>query len=784
MPQMPIHRKAKRAALLTKRTQYLKKYGKERSYRPLYEKLKNNNSYLAKALSLEKQNCQSLFSQNLALIAEVQELRLACTTRDNVISNVFNNAKEMLKMLVTMSGYMTNTISICQEFTASNTNMRLSSVSSGRKESFRRLSTKSPARGVVKPMVSGHTITKPTINLSRVNMQNITNTSRLSDIQEVSTPDRSEDINETRSPIAVSIPITQLRRYENGRTCRLPERLAVSSPRVNKDSEQRLRKKKSRSRRMSGSFSRSNRWSGESTRNSTEYVSQLSSPTVKLNDVSKLLQNSQSINIRTLEVSRTSVTGITQTFGPTFKSYAYLLPLASSATDRHGALPQAHLDILIDDNKIDDVEMQESSDDGPHNTSDRNVVIPETQLSIKLDEVDEGYAQTPKHSNAQTKEKNPRKDWNKNSNVSENSRLSQNNVETWQDPLEGPSWLLDNISISDDNATELDHPDVTDINNRASHSNSKVTTTYSDESSDSEDAKDELPPLPDLTNMEILNKGSFIADRIKNDHSLDEDAIDDTFCAILPTSTAFGRERNFDHEEDDNTTNMARFITMRRGNSAVIEETEDFTLMMSRPPMRSLNFDINELRLPILEGSIINPTIAANDIDSEVTTAIQRITNFRMPSISNQSANEPEIDSTTTIKLPLVLVHDHDRISTPEKGKHSNKNKKTKLLNPKDNMNHAENMTVSKRIKQKSSQDPSAAKVVLEKLNESNVKPRTPSPDDIFQSNGYVSDTASNQEGNARVSKSDNNTSDRPRRRRATIEYKEPNLNKKLRRNH
>lgn len=382
--------------------------------------------------------------------------------------------------------------------------------------------------------------------------------------------------------------------------------------------------------------------------------------------------------------------------------------------------------------------MQESSDDGPHNTSDRNVVIPETQLSIKLDEVDEGYTQTSKHSNAQMKEKNHRKDWSKNSNVSENSRLSQNNVETWQDPLEGPSWLLDNINISDDNAPEMDHSDVTDINNRASQSNSKVTTTYSDESSDAEDAKDELQ-LPDLTDMETLNKDSFIADRIKNDHSFDGDAMDDTFCAILPTSTAFDRERNFDHEEDDNTTNLARFITMRRGNSAVIEETEDFTLMMSRPPMRNINFDINELRLPILEGSIINPTIA-NDIDSEVTTAIQRITNFRMPSISNQNTNEPEIDSTTTIKLPLVLVNDHDRISTPEKGKHSSqKNKKIKLLNPKDNMNHAENVTVSKKIKQKNSQDPSAAKVVLEKLNESNVKPRTPSPDDISQSsNGYV----------------------------------------------
>lgn len=30
---------------------------------------------------------------------------------------------------------------------------------------------KSPAKGVVKPMVSGHTITKPTITLQRLNMQ-------------------------------------------------------------------------------------------------------------------------------------------------------------------------------------------------------------------------------------------------------------------------------------------------------------------------------------------------------------------------------------------------------------------------------------------------------------------------------------------------------------------------------------------------------------------------------------------------------------------------------------
>lgn len=76
---------------------------------------------------------------------------------------------------------------------------------------------------------------------------------------------------------------------------------------IAEDNEQRLRKRKSRSKRMSGSFSRSrsDRWSSETTRYSTEHANQLSSPTVKLNDVSKLLQNSQSINIRRVSISFT-----------------------------------------------------------------------------------------------------------------------------------------------------------------------------------------------------------------------------------------------------------------------------------------------------------------------------------------------------------------------------------------------------------------------------------------------------------------------------------------------
>jgi len=56
----------------------------------VYEKLKNNNSYLAKALTHEKENNQSLFTQNLALISEIQELRLGYNVQDVSIIYIVN----------------------------------------------------------------------------------------------------------------------------------------------------------------------------------------------------------------------------------------------------------------------------------------------------------------------------------------------------------------------------------------------------------------------------------------------------------------------------------------------------------------------------------------------------------------------------------------------------------------------------------------------------------------------------------------------------------------------
>ncbi|XP_012525355.1 dentin sialophosphoprotein [Monomorium pharaonis] len=702
MPKVPI-RKVKRVSVLTKRAQCLGKHYKERSYRPMYEKLKNNNSYLAKALSKEKQSSQALFSQNVQLIGEIQQLNRVCNTRDTVISNVLNNAKEILKMLVTMTGYMTNTISMCQELVASNTAVRLSSASAGRKESSNRLSTKSPAKGVVKPMVGGHTITKPTINLSRVNMESINNISRLSDIQEVTTPTRSPEMNETRSPI-ISLPSTPLR-YENNRTCRLPERLTISSPRVNAADEQRLRRKRRshHSKRLSVSFSRSrNRWSDEAASNTGQ-----------------------------IDVIDTSI----------------------------------------------DIESQESNDGTSHELSDIINVVSESQISAN-DENETHTDASKKDPNVQINNKVSNKDFSRNVNVTENSRLSQNNTRAWEeeDPLEGPSWLFNNtLPTRDNEPEELESVNDSDVNNNTSqvvYDDSSVTESNEEASNLNESTSDTSPSEKDAPP---------VADRSESDSSYHE--ADGSIGELLPAATLSNRERSLDNEDSNvnDAMKFASFVTLRRGSEALEESVEDFTLML-RQPAQNMQFNIDNLRLPVLEESNVNNSTVNNESDTDVNATIPRVTNIPVASVSNRSINEFDYNH-ITIKLPLILINDHKRMSTPQKTKHSSKS--VKKSNMKEQADSAENSSRTKGIiksrnTRENSRDPSMAKVVLEKLNESHVKSRRSSNDIQTSTNNLMKDTSDDDDN--RDSENGVYASSRPRRKKAPVNLKEPKLNKKLRR--
>lgn len=738
MPQIPKHRKVKRATVLLKRTQCIRNYSKYKSYKPLCEKLKNNNSLLAKALSKEKEEAQLLFSQNVALVAEVQDLGLACNKRDTVISNVLKNAKQMLEMLVTMTGYVTSTISMCQEFATCGTNLQIPSV--GTCEPFRRLSTKAPARGVVKPMVSGHTITKPTINLNRINAQYI-NPSNLSIIEEVSTtPTRNEELNNVRSPIVVSAAQSPVRQNRcTGRTRRMPERLTVTSARNSDENERRLSKKSGRrSARMSGKHSKlkSVRLSGSpKAKYSLEFGETIGSPRVKLNDVSKLLQNSQSINIRMLTENQNES----------------LRNSSDNNSDENRKKPQSAVTIA-----------ETSTDSAEEDTA------PNTKNRENRSEV-ENYGSKQQTSTSMNK--------------------SVNNSADWDDPLEGPSWLLN------------DYPQNSHEDKDASKSSKSLDTTMTDVNNGQ--STEPVSPLPILTKRSAhsqLNKKD-IMQIDENDSSLSSCEImnDSNLHNVSKSSTAVNEDDDECTAENTEPRSFPSFITQRRAYfTSGEDDTDDFTLMYTRQP-RNMNFDINDLKLPVLEEPVIPAAALIKEPEPEITTTIQKITETcSVPFLPNDTMDESTCN-TSTVRLPLLL-NNHCKDITPLKERSMEQRRRNKKSNLMDSIDFVEcspatsaDSMKEKKKKPANNKDPSAAKVVLQKLNESDVKQRTPTPDEICSSENrqYLRSPISSRVENSSDSESSNTSTNslynsviRPRRKRAPSNLKEPNIRKKLRRNH
>ncbi|XP_012150500.2 uncharacterized protein LOC100877238 isoform X2 [Megachile rotundata] len=736
MPQIPKHRKVKRPAVLIKKTQYLRNYLRSRSYKPLCEKLKSNNCSLAKALSKEKHESQLLFSQNVALIAEVQDLGTACNKRDAVISNILKNAKEMLKMIVTMTGYLTNTISTCQEFVASPTsNLRMSASSTGR-DSYRRLSAKSPTRGVVKPMVSGHTITKPTINLSRVNMQHINNSSNLSVIQEVTTPPRNQELNSPRTPGRLNV---SQRRNEEGRMYRMPERLNVTSPRHSDESERRLSKRSNRrSGRMSGNISKSRKLSGgNSTRNSIENFEYIGSPTVKLNDVSKLLQNSQSINIRKL-------------------------------TENRNTLGNESLE------------------------SNESVSPEDSQTSIKLPELSPpNVSKTNGDTTIEDENEKNDDDLNNTSKTHENMNGTQNTMDI-EDPLEGPSWLFNNTCSVPSFKYKMRHTfnsfenkdkktDEDTLSNDDSMDITLRVTELSDES-DNEKSSQDTSSLSTTSKCDGSMSNSKLDQQINNENEYQNGQAnennDTSYNASTSTDTTVINE-NECKVENELAMNFPNFITQRRGCFESEEEDDDFTLMYMRP--NNMHFDINDLKLPVLEESALKTNIPV-ETEPEVTTNLKQITQIcPLPSVANNSLDEFTFNQ-STVKLPLLNNND-------DKEK---KKKKSKNVSPEDVVEGTpilNRKSSRKRKDQSGNKDPSAVKVVLQKLNESDVKSRTPSPEvSNSQESGKSLSPCSRTENSSDSENSNTSTSSiyaisRPRRKRAPTTFHEPSLKRKLRRN-
>ncbi|XP_034180376.2 uncharacterized protein LOC117604420 isoform X4 [Osmia lignaria lignaria] len=704
MPQIPKHRKIKRVTVLTKKTQFLRNYLKLKSYNPLCEKLRSNNYSLAKALSKEKEKTQLLFSQNVALVAEVQDLGSACSKSSAVISNVLKNAKDMLTMIVTMTGYLTNTISTCQEFVASSpANLRMSSNSTGTAsilgDGSRRLSPKAPTKGVVKPMVSGHTITKPTINLSRVNMQHINNSSSLSIIQEVTSPPGNRESNSPRSSGHVTM---RQHRNEDARVYRMPERLKVASPRLSDESERRLSKRSNRrsgriSGRLSGSLSKSRKLSLTENRNSER---------------NETLENNVSVN---LEDSQTNS------------------------------------------------ETPESSPDNSKNNSNKTIGNENEEIGKNKD----GTSKTQE-------------------NISRT--LITSNLE---DPLEGPSWLYNNSSSVPSIKYNIQHTfhsfgnkdkktDEVNISNNDSMDTTLKATELSDPS-DNENSMQETSRLSITNKRERYNLKKDKEINNRNEYQVVQRNINnDTFDNTISTDLTFTNEDEY-KVENEAAENFSNFVTQRRV-CLRDEDEDDFTLMYMRQP--NMNFDISDLKLPVLEQSALKPIVLVEP-EPEITTSIKLIPQIGpLPSASNDSLNESIFDR-STVKLPVL---------------NDNENKKKKIMKVKNRTSRessefvestppGDGKSTRKKTNKSVNKDPSAAKVVLQKLNEYDVKSRTPSPEVSLSQDSTKSLSPYSRMENSSDSENSNTSINsmyalnRPRRKRAPTVFHEPNLKAKLRRN-
>ncbi|XP_014611260.1 PREDICTED: bromodomain-containing protein DDB_G0270170-like isoform X1 [Polistes canadensis] len=737
MSQISRQRRFKRAALLTKRTQCLGRYPRNRGCMASYEHLRSNNSCLAKALSKQKEKKQLLFSQNVALLAEVQDLSSACIKRDNTIIKVLQNAREMLKMLVTLTKFVTNTIASCQEYTSStNTNVRLSCNPFSKGEN-RRLSVKTPTKGIVKPMVSGHTITKPTINLSRVNMQHYNNSHNLSTIEEVSTPVAISPPNSNANDdsTSTSVSLRGQPRNADGRICRMPERLNINSPRASDGDERRLSQQKSR---HSGkpperrSRSKSNRLS--QSMNGGERPDLMTSVRVTLNDVSNWLQNSPTINIRRLSSTKYNV---------------------------------------ADDN----IEINDSTNNISNRRNKNVIIISKRQLSTDFSE--ENSNNTIENNSTGIENEQPEL------NVQGNNRDSRNDVVNENDPLEGPSWLLDsyNSNSSLTNTRMESSSEVKDCNNKSDDDTTKTSTTHTMQCNSSSDSDS-------YTDTD--------SDSIKGEEDNNEsNHINCKKITFKSRSSKKGSVVNYFQKDDvkieeHDNMNKEGFVTRQRGNSteAMDDDLDDFTLMHMRGNVNNVSFNLNDLRLPVLENTIVE-SIVKTEEEPEMTTMLENLPeNSEIPLIFNNICNDDSLIDRNTVTLPQLSNTAIDcTIPVVDISLDMHRQTKLRKTNQSLDLDHFESITSRKAAKRKekkslNDKDPSTAKVVLQKLphnKDFHLKSQPFSLEETLSQNSSLLSDSESSTGSIHLSTS-NDSSKRPKRQKAPQNFKEPNLRKKLRR--
>lgn len=291
------------------------------------------------------------------------------------------------------------------------------------------------------------------------------------------------------------------------------------------------------------------------------------------------------------------------------------------------------------------------------------------------------------------------------------------------DPMEGPSWLLDSSEIDlsfNDSETErvpqvLKQKQV-DKNLNPPGFETQVEKNLDDSMEFTECINTRARPLGNPETVSIPYR-----ENVNNE--INHKTVENTrLSAIYSSDSSSDASDTTDQFNNLVVNRSSEFVTDRRRNFAEDDDDDEDTIMLQlSKPRRAMAFNINDFDLPVLNSPIIAP-VELDDSASEVTRTLQKIP---------QNIEPPNLFDSIRVR-----VSNHDSLQLPNiddapKAKKTERlAKKKRFKNVKfDDSDSSESDYVpenrkktSKSEESKTLKDPSSAKVVLEKLTDTRIK--------------------------------------------------------------
>ncbi|XP_063976271.1 uncharacterized protein LOC135162082 [Diachasmimorpha longicaudata] len=739
MPTHPKYRNLKRPKVVAKRN--LKRRDYKPSSAPICKKLQTNNKALAQALSKQKEETQQLTLSNLELTRQLNEANHKTRRHIEAFSLILQNSREAMNLMVKATEQVVSAISTCNTLLhpdSGNLPRPLSTRDSNRRVSIKS-PNKSPARGVVQPMVSGHAIAQPAIALSRIRIVSMPPT--ISDIEEGS------ESPSTPARAVTRIPASRNRALNRGIPSLMPQRIRVSSPRDDSlpPDDRRLSSISRRSSRYQKRKSRVSRHSDLEPRDSITLIeTAMRTPRVSLEDVSSLMQNSHTINVRSLmdieEGSGFQSSGVTDTSRP---SEEFAVPAISE--------------------DVSSTEAVES--ESPTSSPVSRTSSPTYQLDHRARK-ERKRRMAKKAKMGETKVEKPAF-----------RRGQQRALE--DDPLEGTSWRYSNEleGLDDGNGQE---------NNRTGNGTGETSLDNSGGSRMNDISSRMLDgALRDSSGFSTTNRMSLTMVNANNTWDGSDDQ--EERCQVINAAVT---RTNSDEETTNFTALFARNVCTSRGRVADFDPDE-FT-MMRRPIAPFKPCIMAELEMPdIPPQELEEPLVSAPEVmaEPEITKTIQIQGVNQQAAVSSRATGEllPNVTFNTSVTMPvdtaggeseddtMVLPNGRrDRVVLPIAESSSESETSTP---PRKTVKRVGKSKGSKR------KDPGSAKVVLEKLKTPQQRKRPGSPVPRSPSiDTYLNRTSNSLASDSESSNASFGSNGRPRRQRAPVNFAEPSLRKKLRR--